>query len=141
MSGRLQQVNTQPEGSMLCPRTTISKSPPSGNHSSSSGFCCSTGVKQSSPVNASTSGDALLSEQTGPMLKRSWSEAQLHEFEQEDSELLVRSYSHKIVSEHASTEAPPPVPKDNNIDTLRVKVTFGKKRSNSVCNLTGALEI
>ncbi|KAL2455187.1 Protein NLP1 [Forsythia ovata] len=70
----------------------------------------------------------LQSEQTGPTLKRSWSDAQLHEFVQEDSELLVRSYSHKIFSEHASTEAPPPVPKDNNIDTLKSKSDFwGRK--------------
>ncbi|CAI9769765.1 unnamed protein product [Fraxinus pennsylvanica] len=86
MSGHLQPVNTEPESSLLSPRTTISKSPSSGSHSSRSSFCCSTGVKQSSSaVNASSNVDALSSEQTGAMLKRSWSDTQLREIRQEDS--------------------------------------------------------
>ncbi|KAK4491486.1 hypothetical protein RD792_002236 [Penstemon davidsonii] len=110
------------------------KSPSSSDgHSSSSSYCVSTGVKQSSdfPVN----GDALSEEQTkgggvGGMLKRARSDAELHDLGQEETkqQLLVRSYSHKIFSTQ-NTNAPV-VPKSNttNVETFRVKATFGEEK-------------
>ncbi|KAG8368011.1 hypothetical protein BUALT_Bualt15G0000900 [Buddleja alternifolia] len=115
-----QQADTQPEGTILLtsPTTTASKSPSSsGSHSSSSSYCCSTGVKQSSfPVNGS---DALSTEQQ--TLKRARSDAELHELGQQETKLLVRSYSHKIFSEH---EPAPTLPKN----TFRVKAAFGEEK-------------
>ncbi|KAI3446346.1 hypothetical protein Pfo_003011 [Paulownia fortunei] len=133
MSGQLQQANTQPEGTLLSPATTASKSPSSsGSHSSSSSYCCSTGVKQSSfPVNGSSSGDALSAEQTGGMLKRARSNAELHDLGQEETKLLVRSYSHKIFSDHASNEALPVPNNSSKVDDLgnfRVKAAFGEEK-------------
>lgn len=133
VTGQLQQGSTPPEGTLLSPATTTSKSPTSsGSHSSSSSFCCSTGVKQSSfPVNGTSSGDALSAEQNEGMLKRARSDAELHHLGQEDSKLLVRSYSQKIFSDHASNEAPP-VPinssKEHNVGYFRVKAALGDEK-------------
>ncbi|KAL2512534.1 Protein NLP2 [Abeliophyllum distichum] len=134
MSDHLQQMNTQPEGSLLSPGNTASKSPSSsGSHSSSSSFCCSTGVKQSSfPVNVSSSGDTSLAEQIGGTLKRAQSDAQLLDLGQDETKLLVRSQSHKIISEHASIEAPPLLPKSRSqvlrdASNYRVKASFGEE--------------
>ncbi|KAL2537924.1 Protein NLP2 [Forsythia ovata] len=135
MSDHLQQLNTQPEGSLLSPGNTASKSPTSsGSHSSSSSFCCSTGVKQPSfPVNVSSSGDASLAEQTGGMLKRARSDAELLDLGQDETKLLVRSQSHKIISEHASIEAPPLLPKSRSqvlrdASKYRVKASYGEEK-------------
>ncbi|XP_042002913.1 protein NLP2-like [Salvia splendens] len=127
VGGELQQGNNQPEGTLLSPGTTSS-----GSHSSSSSYCCSTGVKQSSfPVNGSSSGDALSAEQNEGMLKRARSDAELHQLSQEDSKLLVRSYSQKIFSDHASNEAPP-VPKTSSkvqeVGYFRVKASLGDEK-------------
>ncbi|CAI9786438.1 unnamed protein product [Fraxinus pennsylvanica] len=134
-SDHLEQLNRQPEGSLLSPENTASKShSSSGSHSSSSSFCCSTGVKQSSfPVNVSSSGNALLAEQTGGMLKRARSDAELLDLGHDDTKLLVRSQSHKIISEHASIEAPPPLPKSRSqvlrdASKFRVKASFGEEK-------------
>ncbi|KAI3447888.1 hypothetical protein Pfo_004553 [Paulownia fortunei] len=133
MSGHLQQVNNQPEGTLLSPATTASRSPSSsGNHSSSSSYCCSTGVKQSSfPVNGFSGADALSAEQNEGMLKRARSDAELHEKGQEETKLLIRSYSHKNFSDHTPIEAPA-APKNRNqahhVDTFRVKAAFGEEK-------------
>lgn len=129
MGGQLQQGNAQPEGTLFSPTTTASKSPTSsGSHSSSSSYCCSTGVKQSS---FPSSGDALSAEQNEGMLKRARSDAELHHLGQEDSKLLVRSYSQKIFSDHASNEAPP-VPKTRSkpqdVGYFRVKAVLGDEK-------------
>ncbi|PIN14777.1 hypothetical protein CDL12_12594 [Handroanthus impetiginosus] len=133
-SGHLQQGNTQLDGTLFSTATTASKSPTSsGSHSSSTSYCCSTGVKQSSfPVNGSTTGDAVSVEQRGGMmLKRARSDAELHDLGQEETKLLVRSYSHKIFSNHASVDAPP-VPqgssKVHDVSTFRVKAAFGEEK-------------
>ncbi|XP_057769119.1 protein NLP2-like isoform X2 [Salvia miltiorrhiza] len=127
VGGELQQGNNQPEGTLLSPATTSS-----GSHSSSSSYCCSTGVKQSSlPVNGSSSGDALSAQQNEGMLKRARSDAELHQLSQEDTKLLVRSYSQKIFSDHASNEAPP-VPKTSSkaqdVGYFRVKAALGEEK-------------
>ncbi|KAL0348548.1 UNVERIFIED_CONTAM: protein NLP2 [Sesamum angustifolium] len=133
MSHNLQKVTNQPEGTLLSPATTASKSPSSsGSHSSSSSYCCSTGVKQSSnPVNVSSLGDALSAEQNRGLLKRTRSEAELHENGQEDAKPLIRSYSHKIFSDHTAIAAPA-VPNDINqahhVGTFRVKAVFGEEK-------------
>lgn len=133
MNDQLQQVNTQPVGTLISPVTTASKSPSSsGSHSSSSSYCCSTGVKQSSfPVTGSSSGEALSAEHTGEMLKRVRSDAELHDLGQEETKLLVRSYSHKIFSNHAPNETPQ-VPKNSSkvydVGMFRVKATFGEEK-------------
>ncbi|KAL8521203.1 hypothetical protein ACS0TY_011661 [Phlomoides rotata] len=121
VSGQFQLGNTHPEGTLLSPATTTS----SGSHSSSSSYCVSTGVKQSSvPINGSNGG----------MLKRARSDAELHDMGlgQEETKFLVRSYSQKIVSDHALTEAPP-VPinnsnKVNDVGYFRVKAAFGEEK-------------
>lgn len=121
ISGQLQLASTQPEGTLLSPATTTS----SGSHSSSSSYCVSTGVKQSSlPINSSNGG----------MLKRARSDAELHDSDlgKEETKLLVRSYSQKIVSDHALNEAPP-VPKNdsnkvNDVSYFRVKAAFGEEK-------------
>ncbi|KAK4401315.1 protein NLP2 [Sesamum angolense] len=133
MNDQLQQVNTQPVGTLISPVTTASKSPSSsGSHSSSTSYCCSTGVKQSSfPVTGSSSAEALSAEHTGEMLKRARSDAELHELGQEETKLLVRSYSHKIFSDHAPSETPQ-VPKNSSkvydVGMFRVKATFGEEK-------------
>ncbi|KAK6143337.1 hypothetical protein DH2020_023685 [Rehmannia glutinosa] len=135
-SGHLQQVNNQPEPTTLFgPATTASQSPSSsGNHSSSSSYCCSTGVKQSSsfPVNGSSRKDALSSEQTGGMLKRAQSEAELHENGQEKTKLLIRSYSHRNFSDKSPIKAQAAVKRSNqqanHVDIFRVKVAFGEDK-------------
>ncbi|KAL0412346.1 UNVERIFIED_CONTAM: protein NLP2 [Sesamum radiatum] len=132
VSGNLQQATNQPEATLLSPGTTASKSPSSsGSHSSSSSYCCSTGVKQSSyPVKVSSPGDALSAEQTRGMLKRTRSEAKLHEKGQEEAKPLIRSHSHKIFSDHTAIAAPA-VPNDINrhmVGTFRVKVVFGEEK-------------
>lgn len=135
MSGQLPQANTQHEGTLLSPGTSASKSSSSsGSHSSSSSYCCSTGVKQSSfPINGSSSGDALSAEQAGGMHKRARSDAELHDLlGKEETKLLVRSNSHKLFSNHASTEAPPAPNKSSkphdHVETFRVKAAFGEEK-------------
>lgn len=125
-SNTSRQANNQPDGNFL----SSSKSPSSsGSHSSSSSLCYSTGVKQSSiPVN----GDALSAEQTGvKMLKRARSDAELHEKGQEETQLFMRSYSHKIFSDQAPIEAPAMQEnrslEANHEPTFRVKVAFGEE--------------
>lgn len=119
IGGQLQQGNTPPEGTLLSPATTTS----SGSHSSSSSYCVSTGVKQSSlPINGSNGG----------MLKRARSDAELIDLGLEEKKLLVRSYSQKIVSDHALNEAPPVTQnnsnKVNDVGYFRVKAAFGEEK-------------
>ncbi|KAL3813959.1 hypothetical protein ACJIZ3_015227 [Penstemon smallii] len=128
MSGHSQDVKAMDEGTLLSPTTTTTASKSqssSGSHSSSSSYCCSTGVKQSSlPVNGTSSGE------TEGVLTRARSDAELHEMGQEETKLLVQSYSHKIFSDQASTETPP-VPKDSSkvcdASNFRIKATFGEE--------------
>ncbi|KAK4437554.1 protein NLP2 [Sesamum alatum] len=136
MNGQLQEVRTQPDGTLISPITAASKSPSSsGSHSSSSSYCCSTGVKQSSfPVTGSSSGEAVsAAEHTGEMmLKRARSDAELqYDLGQEETKLLVRSYSHKIFSDHVPNETPQ-VPKNSSklydVGMFRVKATFGEEK-------------
>lgn len=113
MSGHLQEA------------ATSSKLPSSsGSHSSS----CSTGVKQSSfPVKSSSNGDDLSTEQTGGVLKKARSDAELHGKGQEKTKLMIRSYSHKHLTEGAAT-MPKSSDQANQEAPFRVKAAFGEEK-------------
>lgn len=122
MSGHLQQVNNLREGKFFSAATTSTKSPSSsGSHSSSSSYCCSTGVKQSSG----------LTEQYGGMLKKAMSEAELHGKVQEKTKLMIRSYSHMLLSECVPIGDSAVPMKINHADqegVFRVKAAFGEEK-------------
>lgn len=135
MNDQLQQVTTQPEGILpLSPGTTCSKSTSSCSHSSSSSFNCSARANQSPfTLNSSAGGDASSAEQSGEMLKRARSDAELHGLGQEDTKLLVRSHSQKIISSHSFQETLAPLSNSTshtlqNACTFRVKATFGEEK-------------
>ncbi|KAK3195528.1 hypothetical protein Dsin_026838 [Dipteronia sinensis] len=109
---------------------TASKSPSSScSQSSGSSTCCSTGAMQNTAtINALSSGDALMVENSGGMLKRTLSDAGLHALNQEEPKLLARSQSHKTLGEHPSLESLPPLPKHRLSGTFRVKATFGEEK-------------
>lgn len=107
------------KGNLSAATTTSSKSPSaSGSHTSSSS--CSTGVKQLS----------LPAEENGGMLKKARSHAELHEKGQEKTKLMIRSYSHKLLSEGAALGAsamPENNNQENHEDVFRVRVAFGEQ--------------
>ncbi|KAK2665727.1 hypothetical protein Ddye_004301 [Dipteronia dyeriana] len=109
---------------------TASKSPSSScSQSSGSSTCCSTGAMQNTAtINTLSSGDALMVENSGGMLKRTLSDAGLHALNQEQPKLLARSQSHKALGEHPSLESLPPLPKHRLSGTFRVKATFGEEK-------------
>ncbi|KAL5856262.1 hypothetical protein ACOSQ3_006100 [Xanthoceras sorbifolium] len=128
-------INLQPDNGLLSIGATASKSPSSScSQSSGSSTCCSTGAKQSSAtINALSSGDALMVEESVGMLKRARSDAELHALNQEEPKLLARSQSHKTLGEHVSLESLPPLPNCHNQNlrdsgTFRIKATFGEDK-------------
>ncbi|KAJ0010756.1 hypothetical protein Pint_34103 [Pistacia integerrima] len=133
-SDHLKPLNPQPDNGLFRTGVTVSKSPSSScSQSSGSSTCCSTGAKQNSTtVNALSSGDALNVEDSGGMLKRACSDAELYALNQEEPKLLARSQSHKILGEHVNLESLPPLPKSRNhtprdSSTFRIKATFGEE--------------
>ncbi|XP_059647382.1 protein NLP2-like isoform X2 [Cornus florida] len=131
----LKELKTEPEGSLLNPDSTSSKSPSSScNHSSSSSLCFSTGAKQPLvTASAFGSGDALFAEEPTGLLKRTCSEAYLHDSCQEEMKVLARSQSHKLFGEHPSLEALLPSLKTSSqvvrdAGILRIKATFGEEK-------------
>ncbi|PIN15701.1 hypothetical protein CDL12_11637 [Handroanthus impetiginosus] len=134
MSDHMQQENNQPEGTLLSPTASASIAPSSsGSHSSSSSFCYSTGVKQSSlPVAGASHGDALPAEKTEGVLKRAWSVAELQGKEKEETKpLFRRSYSHRIISNQVPTEAQAMQKnskQEHHVGTFRVKASFGEEK-------------
>lgn len=132
-SDRLQKLTNQPEGSIISPETSASKSPSSGSHSSSSSFSCSAGAMQSSSVYLPSAQDASSAERCGITLKRAYSEAELHDLVQEETKLPVRSQSQKNFRYDVSPDALPPWPQSSNHiipggRTFRVKATFGEEK-------------
>ncbi|KAL3514936.1 hypothetical protein ACH5RR_021838 [Cinchona calisaya] len=132
-SDRLQQLTTQPEGSILSPGTTASKSTSSGSHSSSSSFCCSAGAMQSLSVHVPGAQDASSAEQCNLTLKRACSDAELHDLVKEETKLLVRSRSQKIFRDDVSPDTLPPLPhRSSQISqcgsSFRVKASFGEEK-------------
>ncbi|CAK9177916.1 unnamed protein product [Ilex paraguariensis] len=122
------RLNTQPEGSLVSPGITASKShSSSGSHSSSS-----TGTKQPSiAIIASGTGDGLSAVQPGGVLKRVCSNPELHDLCHEETKFPIRSHSHNFFSEHPWLEAPPPLPRSSSqlfckASTFRVKATWGE---------------
>ncbi|KAH6823303.1 hypothetical protein C2S53_001834 [Perilla frutescens var. hirtella] len=119
MSCHLQQVNNAATTSSKSPSSTVS-------NSSGSSYCCSTGA-----VKSSCNGDALSTEQIGGMLKKARSDAELHGKAQDTTKLLIRSCSHKLLSEGAPT-GDSAVPKNSNQanqeGAFRVKAAFGEEK-------------
>ncbi|XP_052193579.1 protein NLP2 isoform X2 [Diospyros lotus] len=141
MNDQLKHFDAQPEGSLLSPVTTTSKSPSSScSLSSSSSFCCSTEARPqpaASFVHGPSGGDISLKEpQGGGQLKRARSDLQLHDSGQEETKNLVRSQSHQIFSELPSPEAVPPLPRVGSPrqqvvrdgSAFKVKATFGEEK-------------
>ncbi|KAL0386818.1 UNVERIFIED_CONTAM: protein NLP2 [Sesamum radiatum] len=104
---------------------------PGSSHFSTSTMSHNLQKQSSNPVNVSSLGDALSAEQNRGLLKRTRSEAKLHEKGQEEAKPLIRSYSHKIFSDHTAIAAPA-VPNDINqahhVGTFRVKAVFGEEK-------------
>lgn len=131
ISCQLKPLNTQPDGSsLLSPLTTSSKSPSSScSHSSSSSFCCFTEATQP-PVTVHAfvgDGDAALEEEPSVVLKRAHFDAEVHNYGQEETKLLLKTHSRQAFRE-------PPLPNDSNQvlrdggSGLRVKATFGEEK-------------
>ncbi|CAN4107282.1 unnamed protein product [Withania somnifera] len=128
----LQQVNTQPDGSLV---TTTSKSTSSsGSHNSSSSLFGSTGSKNLFPsTNVFPTGNATTEEHPGGMLKRAHTETELHDMGQEETKLLVRSQSQKIQQNHNSLEPFCPLQMSSNqvlrdSGTFKLTANFGKEK-------------
>ncbi|XP_058090613.1 protein NLP4-like isoform X2 [Magnolia sinica] len=116
---------TQAEG-VLGTSTARKKSPSSScSQTSSSSLSCSTMAHQNSHAVAE-----LHKNQSG-MLKRAYSEAELHDSSKEEQKPPARSHSHKSLSEHPSLGSlsswpkPTHVSRDDSI--FRVKVAFGEE--------------
>ncbi|XP_027088122.2 protein NLP2-like isoform X2 [Coffea arabica] len=134
-SDHLQELTTQPEGCILSPETTASKSPSSsGSHSSSSSFCYSTGPMQSLPVHVPSAQDASSAEECRAALKKTCSDAELHDLvKREETKLLGRSQSQKIFIDDASPDTLPSLPQTSSQilqsgSLFRVKVNFGEEK-------------
>ncbi|KAL1541199.1 protein NLP2-like [Salvia divinorum] len=130
-SGDFQQEKNLAEGNLLTVATTTSSS--SGSQTSSSSYCCSTGLKQSSfQVNGFIPLDALSTEQNEGVLKKTRSDAELHGKGQEKTKLMIRSYSHKLLSEDPVAIGASAVPvnknRENHEAAFGVRVSFGDEK-------------
>ncbi|XP_057805893.1 protein NLP2-like [Salvia miltiorrhiza] len=126
-TGDFEQGKSPAEGNLLPDATTSSSS---GSHTSSSSYCCSTGVKQSSfPVNGSSRVDAL---PNGGVLKKARSDAELHGKGKEKTKPMIRSYSHRLLSEGPAAVGASPVPMNgnraNHEGAFRARVAFGEEK-------------
>ncbi|XP_058098542.1 protein NLP5-like isoform X2 [Magnolia sinica] len=137
---KLKQANHQKSSNTSQPEVIFStcaapeKSPSSScSQSSSSGLCCSTMAQHHSHVaHLVVSEDASMTESQSILLKKAYSEAELHELGKEEPRPLARSHSHKSLIDHTSLKKLSPlskssrVPQDSNL--LRLKVTFGEEK-------------
>ncbi|KAJ6765614.1 PROTEIN NLP2 [Salix purpurea] len=128
----LRQSNPQPESGIFSAAPSDIKSPSSScSHSSGSSICCSIGVKQHTTTNNGlVSGDPLMVEDPGGVLKRTHSDVELHALNRDETKLLVRSQSHKTLGELPSPKTLPPLPKSGGRilregGGFRVKAAFG----------------
>lgn len=127
------QSNPPAENGLFSLGKAAPKSPTSScSHSSGSTTCCSTGAKQQHNImNASSSGNALMVEDPGGVLKRARSDAELHALLQEEPKSLARSQSQKTFGEHPTLETLPPLPTTGGRNLragggFRIKATFGE---------------
>lgn len=131
IDNHMKQQQTQQRESLFSPATTASKSTSSCSHSSSSSYGCSTEAKEMI-ANTNVSGTGVASSVVG-VLKRALSDAKLQD-SQEDTKFLVRSHSHKLISELPPLSSLIPLRKGNdnhalrNDRTFRVKATFGEEK-------------
>ncbi|XP_068640591.1 protein NLP5-like [Aristolochia californica] len=113
---------------------SASKSPSSScSQSSSSSLCCSSGAQKNSDEAPPSNEDMLMEGNNNTMLKRAYSEAELHAFIKEEPRPPARSHSHKSLSEHPYAENLSPIPKSNNTRLPRgayprVKVSYGEEK-------------
>lgn len=129
-------TNLSPEGGVVSPQATTSKSPSSScSQSSSSSQCCSSRTQQHRPTCNVTGGDdPIVGDNSGDgVLKRVRSEAELHAFGQDRTQLLPRSQSHKILNELQKLQPIPPSLKNNGVaqegEVQRVKVAYGDEKT------------
>ncbi|KAM2638488.1 hypothetical protein EV1_022852 [Malus domestica] len=135
LSDQPNQENLSPEGGVFSPQATASKSPPSScSQNSSSSQCCSSKTQQH-PFSCNVAGndDPVGDNSRYGVLKRVRSEAGLHDFCQDRTELLPRSQSQKILSEQQNLQSIPPSLKNNGrvaqVEVQRVKVTYGDEKT------------
>uniref|UniRef100_A0A2P2PW75 PB1 domain-containing protein n=1 Tax=Rhizophora mucronata TaxID=61149 RepID=A0A2P2PW75_RHIMU len=96
----------QIEKGTLSAGATLPQSPSSScSQSSGSSKYCSSGAKEHATANDVLSvADALIVEESGGVLKRTFSEAELDAMNREEPKLLTRSQSHKMLGNHSSSE-------------------------------------
>ncbi|PQQ11387.1 protein NLP4-like isoform X2 [Prunus yedoensis var. nudiflora] len=136
LSDQPKPTNLSPEGGVVSPQATASKSPSSScGQSSSSSQCCSSRTQQHPPTcNVTGDDDPIVGDNSGDgVLKRVRSEAELHAFGQDRTQLLPRSQSHKILNELQKLQPIPPSLKNNGVaqerEVQRVKVAYGDEKT------------
>ncbi|XP_021827542.1 protein NLP4-like isoform X4 [Prunus avium] len=136
LSDQPKPTNLSPEGGVVSPQATASKSPSSScSQSSSSSQCCSSRTQQHPPTcNVTGDDDPIVGDNSGDgVLKRVRSEAELHAFGQDRTQLLPRSQSHKILNELQKLQPIPPSLKNNGVaqegEVQRVKVAYGDEKT------------
>ncbi|XP_024170404.1 protein NLP5 isoform X1 [Rosa chinensis] len=124
-----------PEGGVLSPQATASKSPSSScSQCSSSSQCCSSKTEQHLPTWSIADNDDPIAGDNR-VLKRVRSEAELNDLRQGGvDELMQRSQSHKYLSEQQNLQSfRPPLKYDGQIaeerDARRVKVAYGDEKT------------
>ncbi|XXG87417.1 hypothetical protein AAC387_Pa11g2108 [Persea americana] len=130
-TSHLKSSNAQPEGafSNVAPEKLQTSS---CSQSSSSGLSCST-VAQSHSLATLVNEDASKAENGSCMLKRAYSEAELHaSSKDEETRPPSRSLSHESLSEHPSLGGPSylpvSIPLSRDCNSVRVKVTYGEEK-------------
>nr|XP_011465573.1 PREDICTED: protein NLP5-like isoform X2 [Fragaria vesca subsp. vesca] len=124
-----------PDGGVLSPQATASKSPSSScSQSTSSSQCCSSKTEQHLPTwSVAGNDDPIVGDNR--MLKRVRSEAELDALRQDGvDELMQRSQSHKNLSEQQKLQSfQPSLKYDGQIaqegDARKVKVTYGDEKT------------
>jgi hypothetical protein len=132
---RPQPTEVPPEGGVLSPQATASKSPSSScSQSSSSSQCCSSKTEQPRPTWSVAGNDDPIGGDNR-LLKRVRSEAELNVLRQDGTdELMPRSRSHKNLIEQQNVQPfRPSLKYDRQIaqegDTRRVKVAYGDEKT------------
>ncbi|XP_044489095.1 protein NLP1-like [Mangifera indica] len=121
-------LNSQPDNGLFRMALTVSKSPsPSCSQSSGSSTCCTGANQNTATISALSSRDTLDVQDSGRMLKRAHSDADLNAMNQEEPKFIARSQS------HLNLESLPPLPKGRkhspqDSSTFRVKATFGEEK-------------
>ncbi|XP_057966309.1 protein NLP2-like [Malania oleifera] len=139
-------LNPQPEGGLFSPSAATRSPSSSCSQSSSSSYCCSTGAKQN--------GDAVVTEDTDWVLKRTCSSVKLLASNQEpkivpklkrpcssvellatnqEPKIVSKFHGHKSINEHARVETSPSLPKSGAWGlryggAFRAKATFGEEK-------------